>query len=135
MTTRPNTSGTRGGAPTRRPLPLAEQAYSENDEQAFRRQLDVLLRGLQSQIDFLSAFVAGGSFTMGAASSHVVADIDVAADSIIALFPTNASGATLQAGAHSLYISAKSAGVSFTVATADAAAAAGTETFGYIIIG
>lgn len=75
-----------------------------------------------------------GSFTLGAAAATVVANGNVLSTSIILCFPTNAAAGTLIGSAKSLYISAKSVGVSFTVTTASAAAAAGTETFSYIIV-
>ena len=75
-----------------------------------------------------------GSFTLGAAATTVVNNGHVTASSVIIPFPTNASAGTLMGSAKSLYISAKSAGVSFTVATASAGAAAGTETFSYVIV-
>ena len=74
-----------------------------------------------------------GSFTLGAAATTVVANVDVTATCTILLTPTNAAAATLQGSAKCLYISARTAGASFTVATASAAAAAGTETFNYRI--
>lgn len=76
----------------------------------------------------------GGNFTLGAAATTVVSQVLVTANSLIFLQPTNAAAATLMAGSSSLYISAKSAGVSFTVATADAGSAAGTETFSYFLV-
>lgn len=75
-----------------------------------------------------------GSFTLGAAVSTVIANGNVLSSSIILAFPTNASAGTLMGSAKALYVSAKSAGVSFTLATASAAAAAGTETFSYVIV-
>lgn len=75
-----------------------------------------------------------GSFTCGAAVSTVVANGNVLTTSIILCFPTNAAAGTLIGSAKSLYISSKSVGVSFTVATASGVAAAGTETFSYIIV-
>lgn len=75
-----------------------------------------------------------GAFTMDAAASKVVSNGGVTANSRIFLMPTNAAAATLMAGANSLYISAKSAGVSFTVATAGGGAAAGTETFNFLVL-
>lgn len=75
-----------------------------------------------------------GSFTLGAAATTVVNNGHVLSSSVIIPFPTNASAATLMGSAKALYISAKSAGVSFTVATASAGAAAGTETFSYLIV-
>lgn len=76
-----------------------------------------------------------GSFTLGAAATSVIPNLSITANSKVFLSPTNADAATLMASAKSLYTSSLSAGVSFTVATANAAAAAGTETFDYRIIG
>lgn len=104
--------------------------------------LVVVGKGIQANIGALvSAFttffgVSGtaGSLTLSAAASTVVANATVTASSFIFLFPTNASAASLVAGTSSPYISAKSASVSFTVATADGGSAAGTETFNYLIV-
>jgi len=74
-----------------------------------------------------------GSFTLAAAATKTVTDTNVTANCVILLVPTNASAATLMSGAKSLYISTKTAGASFAVATADGNNAAGTETFDYII--
>lgn len=76
-----------------------------------------------------------GSFTMAAAATHVVSDTNVTASSKIALTATNATAGTLMGSAKALYVSAKSAGMGFTVATASAGNAAGTETFDYVIVG
>lgn len=75
-----------------------------------------------------------GTFTADNAATTVVSNTSITANSIILIFPTNATAATLQSGASSLYVSAKSAGTSFTVATADSGDAAGTETFNYLIL-
>lgn len=75
-----------------------------------------------------------GSFTMAAAATKAVADTRVQANSIISLQATNAAAATLQGSVKSLYISSVTAGVGFTVATANAANAAGTETFSYFAV-
>jgi hypothetical protein len=95
------------------------------------------LRGIVQQLTaWVAAFsgrVLTGSFTMGAAASTVVLQPAVKANSIITLTSTNASAGTLVGGAKSPYISAISPGISFTVSTANAAAAAGTETFNYSI--
>lgn len=82
----------------------------------------------------IDAVGLGGTFTMAATATKVVADVNILATSLVQLFPTNAAAATLMGSAKSLYVSAKSAGVSFTVATADGTVAAGTETFSYRII-
>lgn len=73
-----------------------------------------------------------GSFTLAAAASTTVANTDIEAGSVIMLSPTNASAATLQGSAKSLYITVVNPGAGFTVATANAASAAGTETFSYV---
>jgi Mrp family chromosome partitioning ATPase len=77
---------------------------------------------------------ATGSFTMTATATHAVAEPRVQANSIVQLIPTNAAAGTLQGSAKSLYIVSVTAGVGFTVATANAANAAGTETFQYSAI-
>jgi hypothetical protein len=75
-----------------------------------------------------------GTFNAANATSTVVNDTSVSASSFIGLMETNAAAGTLQAGTNRLYVSARSAGTSFTVATAGGGSAAGTETFVYIII-
>jgi hypothetical protein len=74
-----------------------------------------------------------GSFTMSAAISKTVTDTTIKTGSIVMLMPTNASAATLLSGAHNLYFTT-SAGVGFTVHTADGVSAAGTETFDYLSV-
>ena len=74
-----------------------------------------------------------GSFTLAAAATKVVTNTSVQANSIITLMPTNAAAGTLMGSAKSLYVSSITAGTSFTVATASAANAAGTEQFSYAI--
>lgn len=75
-----------------------------------------------------------GGFTMDAAASKAVSNTVVTANSRIFLFPTNAAAATLQSGASALYISARTASTSFTVSTANAGSAAGTETFNFLVL-
>lgn len=72
-----------------------------------------------------------GTFTFGAAATAVVPEPSVRSNSIIPLIPTNASAATLAGSAKAPYVSSIIAGTSFTVSTANAAAAAGGETFTY----
>ncbi len=83
---------------------------------------------------FLGVSGIAGAFTLTAASSLVVPQALVTTDSFIFLQPTNASAGTLQGSGECLYISAKSAGVSFTVATAAGTAATGGETFSYLLV-
>ena len=77
--------------------------------------------------------IAGGSFTLDAAATKTVNNSAVTGSAIILVFPTNAAGATLMNGIKSLYLSAKTAGVSFEVATANGTNAVGTEIFNYLI--
>lgn len=83
---------------------------------------------------FLGVSGIAGSFTLPAAASLVVPQALVTATSKVFLMPTNAAAATLQGSAESLYISALSAGVSFTVTTGAGTAATGGETFDYLLI-
>lgn len=75
-----------------------------------------------------------GTFTLSAAATTTIANENVSTESNITITPTNASAATLMSGTASLYISAKTNGVSFAVTTANGSSAAGTETFNYIIV-
>jgi hypothetical protein len=99
------------------------------------RNQSVMVQTLQAISTTLASLVnqSVGTFTMTATATRVVSDVNVAADSFIDLMPTNATAGTLMGGTRSLYVSSRSAGVSFTVATASAVAAAGTETFAYRI--
>jgi hypothetical protein len=74
-----------------------------------------------------------GSFTLSAAATTTIAQPAVQANSVPDWTPTNAAAGTLEGSAKHLYLSSISPGVSFTVATANSAAAAGTETFIYKI--
>lgn len=75
-----------------------------------------------------------GTFTCAAAATTTVNDTEVTATSTILLMPTNAAAATLIGSVASLYVSARTAGVSFAVTTAAGTPAGGTETFAYIIL-
>lgn len=77
--------------------------------------------------------LATGSFTMDSGSTKAISCAYIATTSHVFLFPTNAAAATLQSGVTSLYVSAKTAATSFTVTTANAGNAAGTETFDYVV--
>jgi hypothetical protein len=74
-----------------------------------------------------------GTFTMAAAASMVITNANTLAGAQITLIPTNAAAAVLMGSAKFLYATATTPGTSFTVQTANAAAAAGTETFAYRI--
>ena len=75
-----------------------------------------------------------GTFTMTSTATLAVANTLIHSSTRVILIPTNAAAATLMAGASSLYISAVADDTSFTVATADAGSAAGTETFEYVLV-
>lgn len=74
-----------------------------------------------------------GSFTLSAAATTTVANANTMPYSNIVFVPTNAAAATLMGSVKALYVSAKTQSTSFAVSTANAAAAAGTETFNYWI--
>jgi hypothetical protein len=73
-----------------------------------------------------------GSFTMAASTAKTVADANVKANSKIFLMATNTSAGALEAGANKPWVSARNVGVSFVLTCAGAAA--GTETYEYIIV-
>lgn len=107
-------------------LITAVQTTGQNTNESLRL-LGVILSAL-----FLTRSV--GTFTLGAAATTIVLNTEVQANSFPLLIATNAAAGTLMGSAKSLYLSARSVGASFTVATASAAAAAGTETFLYVLI-
>jgi hypothetical protein len=80
----------------------------------------------------LSSFT--GTFNMTATATITVPDANIKAASVILFVPTNAAAAQLQGSAKQLYVSTKAAGTNFVAATGNAVAAAGTETFGYVIL-
>jgi hypothetical protein len=75
-----------------------------------------------------------GSFTLSAASSTTVAQSSVTANSAIQWTPLNAAAATLTGSSKSLYLSSKTAGTGFVVATGDGTNAVGTEVFSYVVL-
>lgn len=80
-----------------------------------------------------SAVLHGGSFTMANDTSKTVADTNVTANSRIVCWPTNVAAAALEISSSKLYTSARNAGASFVVSTADSGTAAGSETYDYIL--
>lgn len=76
-----------------------------------------------------------GLFTTTAAATIVVPNPNVTANSIIQLQAVNAAAGTLQGAANALYVdrAATVAGVSFSVKTANAAAATAAADFSYIV--
>ena len=96
-------------------------------------QLQGIVRQLTALVQAISGRVVSGTFTLSAAATTTIAEPAVKSLSQISIQPTNSSAATLMGSAKALYISAKTPGTSFAVTTANAAAAAGTETFSYTI--
>src|ERR1017187_8249248 len=86
------------------------------------RNSSLIVLALQSLADFSRV---SGTFTLAAAATTTVPQTKVAANSNITLTATNSTAATLMGSVKSLYVSAISPGVSFTVATASGASAAG----------
>jgi hypothetical protein len=106
---------------------------------------DYTVSGTGTGIEYWYCTVAGtpgtwvanramGTLTLGAAIATVVNDVRVTATSRIVITPTNASAGTLEAGANKVYVSAKTGATSFTLTTAAGGAAAGTETYDYVIL-
>lgn len=115
------------------PLPMGGSA--NDDAITALRAIVGNISGLTTALNaFLGISGDAGNITLDAAASTTIANANVKSTSQIILFPTNAAAATLVAGSSSPYVSAKSAGVSFTISTADAGSAAGTETFDYILV-
>lgn len=84
--------------------------------------------------DTITKIQTAGSFTMAAAASKTIADKRVTAASNIQLQATNAVAAKLQGSANALYVTNLVPSVGFDVHTSTSAAA-GTETFTYVILG
>ena len=98
-------------------------------QQATIQQLSAIYTAL------LDIFRNTSTFTWSsAAATTVVTNAGIQATSDILLIPTNAAAATLMGSNECPYVSARSVGVSFTLSTAAGTAAAGTETFRYIVI-
>lgn len=94
-------------------------------------QLQGIVRQLSNWVMAFTGRTIYGTFTLAAAATTVVTEPATKSNSFIQLTPTNASAGTLAGSAQALYVSAKTAGASFTVATAAGTNAAGTETFSY----
>lgn len=96
---------------------------------------------LQGVVDNLSAMVQAfqnafprinGTFTLGGGTTTVVTQPSIAASGIPMFVPTNATAALTQRTG-GLYVSAVTAGVSFSIST-QSGTTFGTETFKYIVI-
>lgn len=96
-------------------------------------QLNLIARQLGLWVLAFTGRNTFGSFTMAAAPTTTVAQPAVKANSFISWSPTNAAAGTLLGSAKSPYLSSISPGISFTIATANGVAAAGTESMMYRI--
>ncbi len=97
-------------------------------------QLQSIVSQLSALVQAFSGRLSFGTFTLGAAATTVVQNTAVKGNSYISWVPSNAAASALEGSAKCLYKSTVAAGASFTVATGNAVAAAGTETYDYIII-
>ena len=112
-----------------------DATVKNNDLITSGRTLEIYDDSTRSNIsaNTIANIASYGSFTMPNASDHTVSNGNVLSSSIIIIVPTNSSAATLMGGAKSLKVFDKIPRTSFSVGTADAGSAAGTETFNYII--
>lgn len=99
-----------------------------NSLQAMNRNISELITAIKAIFPRIY-----GSFTMGAAATKTVTDSRVKVGAQIYLQPTNAAAGTLVGSVMCPYIDSVASG-SFVVKTASGAAAAGTETFNYLVI-
>ena len=93
-------------------------------------QMGQLILAIQTILPFSGSF---GTLTLSAASTTTVTNSSVATNSIIIWVPTSAAAAAFNTAATALYLSARTAGTSFALTTANGGSAAGTETFIYIL--
>lgn len=114
-----------------------QPSWQPNNQSAGVTDVVTQLQGIISQLRALTNAISGrvvfGTFAMTATAALTITQPGVQSLSNITLVPTNASAATLQGSAKYLYVSAKVPGASFTVSTANATNAVGTETFQYVI--
>lgn len=75
-----------------------------------------------------------GTFTLANAATTVVNNMNIMANSQVIFFPANTQAGTETLVTGSIWVSAISAGVSFTVSTGNGVAAVGNENFAYWII-
>jgi len=85
-------------------------------------QLQGVVRQLSAWVQAFNGRAVTGTFTLAAAATTTVSQPAILATSSIQIFPTNAAAGTLMGSAKALYISVKTPGTGFTVATSNAAA-------------
>ncbi len=95
----------------------------------------LLIQAVYNLGNILSALLPRtvGSATLAASATTTITEPAVAANSYISWVPTNASAASLMGSARNPYLSAKTAGASFALTTANGSAAGGSETIQYSV--
>jgi hypothetical protein len=116
------------------PTPPQQSPQSGSVLLTIGQNIVTALNGIAQLLSMSVLPQVAGNFTMAAAATLTIAQPSVSAGSKIFLQPTNAAAGTLQGSAKCLYISAINSGVGFTVATASAGNAVGTETFNYVVL-
>lgn len=96
------------------------------------RNLGLLVQTMQSLVGNFG-IAATGNFTLGTGSATIVLQSATTAASQPHWIPTNAAAATLMGSNKNLFLSARNAGVSFTVATATGSPT-GSEQFSYFLL-
>lgn len=119
-----------GGPQAPAPLPLMGSTAGLNDIATKLQTANQLMAKLVAILSTLFPRTQG-TFTCSAAATTTVSEAVVNSNSFIMLMPTNAAAGTLIGSAKSVYVTPGSA--SFTVRTANGVAAAGTETFTYVV--
>lgn len=96
---------------------------------------DTIANNLVRQVGQIAQALAGrfvsGTFTLAAATTTVVTQTAVKANSVLSFTPTNATAALTQRTA-GVYHSANAVGASFSIST-QSGSATGTETFEYLL--
>ena len=97
----------------------------------------LLIQAVYNLGNILSALLPRtvGSATLSASATTVITEPAVAANSYIDWVPPNAAAASLMGSARNPYLSARVAGVSFSLTTANGSTAGGTETIQYSVWG
>ncbi len=101
------------------------------DVTAINSTLQNIARQMGLWVAAFNGRVVGGTFTLTNATTTVVTQTAVAANSILSLTPTNATAA-LTVRTQGLYHSASTTGASFSIST-QSGSATGTETFEYLL--
>ena len=105
--------------------------YGGVDASAVKASLDNIARQMGLWVQAFNGRIVGGTFTLTNATTTVVTQTAVKANSVLALTPTNATAALTQRS-QGIYHSANAVGASFSVSTQNGSAL-GTETFEYLL--